>query len=54
MYKKSLSALLFLLLLPFMGSAQSWEKLSQTPQMGWSSWNKFQGNIDEDIINILI
>ena len=50
MYKKSLSALLFLLLLPFMGSAQSWEKLSQTPQMGWSSWNKFQGNIDEDII----
>ena len=50
MYKKSLSALLFLLLLPFMGSAQSWEKLSQMPQMGWSSWNKFQGNIDEDII----
>lgn len=50
MIKKSLSALLFLLLLPFMGSAQSWEKLSQTPQMGWSSWNKFQGNIDEDII----
>ena len=50
MNKKSLSTLLFLLLLPFMGSAQSWEKLSQTPQMGWSSWNKFQGNIDEDII----
>ena len=50
MNKKSFSALLFLLLFPFMGSAQSWESLSQTPQMGWSSWNKFQCNIDEDII----
>ena len=30
--------------------AQKWEELSQTPQMGWNSWNKFQGNIDEDII----
>ncbi len=50
MNKKSFSALLFLLLFPFMGSAQSWENLSQTPQMGWSSWNKFQCNIDEDII----
>ena len=53
MNKKSFSALLFLLLFPFMGSAQSWENLSQTPQMGWSSWNKFQCNIDEDIIKSL-
>ena len=37
-------------LLPTMCFAQKWEDLSQTPQMGWSSWNKFQGNINEDII----
>lgn len=31
-------------------SAQKWEHLADTPQMGWSTWNKFQGNIDEEII----
>ena len=41
---------LILAWLPLAGKAQKWEGLSQTPQMGWSSWNKFQGNIDEDII----
>ena len=30
--------------------AQKWEKLADTPQMGWSTWNKFQGNISEEII----
>ncbi len=30
--------------------AQKWEGLADTPQMGWSTWNKFQGNISEDII----
>ena len=30
--------------------AQKWEHLADTPQMGWSTWNKFQGNISEDII----
>lgn len=30
--------------------AQKWENLAETPQMGWSTWNKFQGNISEDII----
>lgn len=30
--------------------AQKWEHLADTPQMGWSTWNKFQGNINEDII----
>ena len=30
--------------------AQKWEHLADTPQMGWSTWNKFQGNITEDII----
>ena len=37
-------------LLPAVCFAQKWDDLSQTPQMGWSSWNKFQGNINEDII----
>ena len=37
-------------LLPTMCFSQKWEDLSLTPQMGWSSWNKFQGNINEDII----
>ena len=27
-----------------------WEGLADTPQMGWSSWNKFQTNITEDLI----
>ncbi len=31
-------------------NAQKWEHLADTPQMGWSTWNKFQGNINEDII----
>ena len=39
-----------IVLLPAVCFAQKWDDLSQTPQMGWSSWNKFQGNINEDII----
>lgn len=27
-----------------------WEGLAETPQMGWSSWNKFQTNINETLI----
>lgn len=42
--------LLALALLPLVGYAQKAKELGQTPQMGWSSWNKFQGNINEDII----
>ena len=30
--------------------AQKWEHLADTPQMGWSTWNKFQGNISEEVI----
>lgn len=30
--------------------AQKYEQLASRPQMGWSTWNKFQGNISEDII----
>ena len=25
--------------------AQKWEHLADTPQMGWSTWNKFQGKM---------
>lgn len=45
-----LLTILLLLLLPVIGRAQTRESLSLTPQMGWSSWNNFQGNINEDII----
>lgn len=48
---KKLVISIFIFLLSF-GSAfsQKWEHLADTPQMGWSTWNKFQGNISEDII----
>ena len=44
---------LFCCLLTMMGTsvkAQKWEHLADTPQMGWSTWNKFQGNISEEVI----
>ena len=50
MNRRFLLTILLLLLLPVIGRAQTRESLSLTPQMGWSSWNKFQSNIDEDII----
>lgn len=43
-----LGSMLALTALPM--KAQKWEHLADTPQMGWSTWNKFQGNISEDII----
>ncbi|MDR0973394.1 MAG: glycoside hydrolase family 27 protein [Prevotellaceae bacterium] len=30
--------------------AQKFEGLAETPAMGWNSWNKFAGNITEDLI----
>ena len=30
--------------------AQKWEGLADKPQMGWSTWNKFQEKISEDVI----
>ena len=50
MDRRFLLTILLLLLLPVIGRAQTRESLSLTPQMGWSSWNNFQGNINEDII----
>ena len=31
--------------------AQKWEKIGDRPQMGWSTWNKFAGNINEEVIH---
>lgn len=31
-------------------NGQKWEDLAKTPPMGWSSWNKFGGNINENSI----
>ena len=39
-----------LALMAMPAKAQKWEHLADTPQMGWSTWNKFQGNISEDIV----
>ena len=43
-----MSGMFALMVMPL--KAQKWEHLADTPQMGWSTWNKFQGNISEDII----
>lgn len=32
------------------GNLPKWEGLAETPQMGWSSWNKFQTDINETLI----
>lgn len=48
--KKNNLLWLFMAFLPTLLYAQKWNELSKTPQMGWSSWNKFQGNINEEII----
>ncbi len=31
-------------------NAQKWEHVGDRPQMGWNSWNKFAGNINEELI----
>ena len=43
-----MSTMLTLMGMP--AQAQKWEHLADTPQMGWSTWNKFQGDISEEII----
>ena len=49
-YKKTTILCGMLVMLAAPADAQKWENLAETPQMGWSTWNKFQGNISEDII----
>ena len=48
---KRLITIAMLVALPMIGmNAQKWERLAETPQMGWNSWNKFAGNINEQMI----
>lgn len=48
---KRIIAFTLLIALPMLGmNAQKWEGLAETPQMGWNSWNKFTGNINEQMI----
>ena len=48
--KTVLAICLLLTLMSTPCMAQKFEGLADRPQMGWSTWNKFQGNISEDRI----
>ena len=50
MKSKRLIILFFCLSLSAGAFSQKWEKVGDRPQMGWNSWNKFGGNISEDLI----
>ena len=39
-----------LLVAPLSARAQKWEGMGRTPQMGWNTWNKFAGRINEKLI----
>ena len=39
-----------LMLIPLGARAQKWEDMGRTPQMGWNTWNKFAGRINEKLI----
>jgi alpha-galactosidase len=47
---KRLTLLIFTLALFLSASAQKFENLSQTPPMGWNSWNKFGCDVSEKLI----
>ena len=48
--KNKTMILLLAATLSMSATAQKAPDLGKTPQMGWSTWNKFQGNINEEII----
>jgi len=50
MKKHFFLAIMAVVCLPVIASAQKWEGLADTPQMGWNSWNKFHCDINEDLI----
>ena len=50
---KKMKWLLLALLVCTGMKAQKWEKIGDRPQMGWSTWNKFAGNINEEIIKTI-
>jgi alpha-galactosidase len=47
---KKLFLLLIILSLTISVSAQKFEGLAKTPQMGWNSWNTFAANINEQLV----
>lgn len=48
--KKYLSFAVALTLMSATATAQKYEGLARTPQMGWNTWNKFAEKIDQDLI----
>ena len=50
--KKIITSIIFVLILFFTNEliAQKFEGLALTPPMGWNSWNKFQTNINEQMV----
>ncbi len=42
--------LLVMLMAPMAGFGQKFDKLAQTPPMGWNSWNKFGCNVNEQML----
>src|SRR5690554_6221893 len=49
-FQKIITPFLLAFLLAFPGVAQKFENLAMTPPMGWNSWNKFNCEINEQII----
>ncbi len=47
---KKQTLLFFFTILVMGASAQKFDKLAQTPPMGWNSWNKFGCNVSEKLI----
>lgn len=47
---KKISMLFVVLATTIVMNAQKYEGLAETPPMGWSSWNTFADNINEEII----
>lgn len=48
------TAMIFLALLMCSSMhAQKWENVGDRPQMGWSSWNKFGGSINEELVKTI-
>lgn len=48
--EKHIFALLAVAACVLPASAQKYEGLAKTPQMGWNTWNKFADKIDQDLI----
>lgn len=48
--KKHIFSLLAIAACAMPATAQKYEGLAKTPQMGWNTWNKFADKIDQDLI----